>query len=122
MRKQKTSASIISQSFHLIWIEFSILLRLISVMSAILILSYPYGIQGRELYLCDFAKKNRSAFNFGLYSSIYRPISFKHGMIIGTAKLCILICLDDLDPYSRSQLNEKSKIWVSVLSEILRSI
>ena len=43
-------------------------------MDLILILSHPLNIQGRGPDLCDFVEEN---FNIGLYSDIYRPISFK---------------------------------------------
>ena len=53
-KKAESCASIILQSFQFIWMEFSILLRFVSVMNLILILSHPFNIQGREPYLCDF--------------------------------------------------------------------
>ena len=37
--------------------EFGLLLRLVGVMNLILILSCPFDIEGRELYLHDFVKK-----------------------------------------------------------------
>ena len=40
------------------------------------------------LYLCDFQKRS---LNFGLLLNIYRPVSFKHGVMIGIIDLCILI-------------------------------
>ena len=47
--------------------EFDVLFRLVSVMNGILIISHPFD-----------KKRN---FNTGLYSDIYRQISFKLGMI-----------------------------------------
>ena len=61
-------------NFSMIWIEFGLLLRLVGVINLILILSQPFSIQGREPYFYDFVTKN---FKAGLYSDIYRPISFK---------------------------------------------
>ena len=51
--KAKASASIISQSFQSIWMEFGILLRLVSVMNLAPILSGLINIQGWSL-LCEF--------------------------------------------------------------------
>ena len=48
---------IISQSFQLIWMEFGVLLRLVSVKNLILSLSLPFNIQGREPYLRDLVMK-----------------------------------------------------------------
>ena len=79
--------------------EFSWLLRLI--------ISRHFSIQGTEPYLHDFVKENFSIihsifqgenpaymslyFNVGLYSHIYKLISFKLGMMIEITKLYILI-------------------------------
>ena len=84
----KTSAPIFSRSFPLISMEFDIPLRLVDVVILILILFRPLCMQGREPYSCQFIKK---IFNIGLYSDIYGPISVKLGMMIETAKLCILM-------------------------------
>ena len=48
--KAKTSMPVISQSFHLIWMECGILLRCFGVMNLVLILSHLFNIQGREPY------------------------------------------------------------------------
>ena len=53
------------------------------------ILSILYSRERTQLIWFCFKKKQ----NFGLQSNSYRSISFKFGMIIGTAKLCILISL-----------------------------
>ena len=87
--KANTSAPAISPSFQSIGIEFGMLLILVGVMNLILILSCPFNIQGREPNLYDFVKKKN--FNVGLYSDIYRLISFKLCMLIKTTKLYILI-------------------------------
>ena len=51
-----------------------------------------FDIKGRDLYLCDFIKKKKkNRVNTGLYSDIYRPISFKLGVMIETTKFCSLI-------------------------------
>ena len=65
------------------------MLRLVSVMKLILVLSSPLSIRGRVSYLCDFVKKRY----IGLHLDIYRPISFKCGVMMGTAMLYILISL-----------------------------
>ena len=67
--------------------EFDILSRLTGIMNFIRILFCPYSIEGREPYLCDFVEKN---FNIGLYSDIYRPVSFKLCVMMKSFKLYIL--------------------------------
>ena len=69
--------------------EFGKLVRLYDVMNLIHILSHPFNIQGREPYLPEFV--GGKTFNIGWYSDIYRPISFKLGMIVETTKLYVLI-------------------------------
>ena len=96
--------------------EFGLLLRLFGVMKPILIWSHPFNIQGRDSYICDLKKKKKKG---GLYSGIYRLISFKLGMT-GTTKLYILMSLDDLDLHSRSELYDTSKALVSIFSKILQ--
>ena len=51
---KKISATIISQSFPSVWIEFCILLRHVSVINLVLILFHPFSIQEREPCLCDY--------------------------------------------------------------------
>ena len=70
-----------------------------------------------SIYYCDLV---RSEICIGLYSDIYRLISFKLGMMIETTELYILIsvCLDDLDLHLKSEVCEKSKPFVSILSQI----
>ena len=51
-KKAETSAPVIPQSFQLIWVEFGILLRLVSMLDLILNSSIQY--LGREPHLCDF--------------------------------------------------------------------
>ena len=98
--------------------ELGILLRLVGVMNLIIIFSSAFSIQGRELYLRDFTEKKHL-----LYSDIYRPISFRLGMMMGTTKfLHFDISLDDLDHHSSSQLYEKSKTLVSICPEVSLSI
>ena len=52
-----------------------------------------------SLFLVDLIFKGENStyeeknFNVGLYSDIYRPISFKLGMMIETTKLYILISI-----------------------------
>ena len=64
------------------------LLKIVSVMNLILILSHLFNIQGREPYLCDFVQRTRTV---PWYSDICGLISFKSGVIIETSKLYILI-------------------------------
>ena len=89
-KKAKTSALMISQSFQVIGMKFGIYcqLRLVSVMNLILCLCRPFNIQGRKSYLYDFSTKK---FNIGLYLDIWRPLSFKCGITIGTTELYIFI-------------------------------
>ena len=77
--KAEISVPIVSQSFQLIWIEFSTLLRFVNLMNLKFISSRPFSIQGREPYLCDFVNKLE-------YWLVFRHLltsSFKLGMMIG---------------------------------------
>ena len=85
--------------FQLIWMGFCILLRLVRVMNLILIfissshfsrVSRLVIFQGIEPYLCDFVRGKEPS-NIGLYSDIYRPVSFKLAIMIGTTKFFMLI-------------------------------
>ena len=60
-------------------------------MNLILILFRPFNIQWRESVFCDFVKENNNKKYIGLYSDIYRVISFKLGVMVGTTMLYILI-------------------------------
>ena len=53
-----SSATMISQSSLLIWIEIGMVLRLVGVMSLMLLLSCPFTVQRREPYLCGFKGAN----------------------------------------------------------------
>ena len=55
--KLKASVPIISQSSFWIYMDFDVLLRFVSLMNLILILSCLICIEGRDLYLSDFALK-----------------------------------------------------------------
>ena len=52
--KQRLLHQLSYDFFQLIWMEFGMLSRLVSVMNLILLLSNPFHISGREPYLCDF--------------------------------------------------------------------
>ena len=54
----------------------------------------------------------------GLYSDIYRPISFKLGMMIEITMLYILISVLMTLNISGSQLYKKSKTSVSIFAQI----
>ena len=54
------------------------------MINLIFILSHPFHIKLREPCLYDFVKKT---FSVGLFSDIYRLLSFKFGMMIETTKL-----------------------------------
>ena len=60
-------------------------------MNFILVLFRPFSIQGRERLLCDFVRKKDKPIRVGLYSNIYRPISFKLSIMIKIIELYILI-------------------------------
>ena len=95
-KKANTSAPIISQRFQSISMVFGIELKVVGVMNLTLISSCPFTFQKREPCWCEFLKKNKTKTtttktNVGLYSDIYRAISFKLFMRIGNTKLCILI-------------------------------
>ena len=68
--------------------KFSILPQSLGSLKLLLNLFSRIDIQGRELYICDFAKY---ALNMGLCLGVYEPFSFKLGMMIHTNKLYILI-------------------------------
>ena len=59
----------------------------------VLILSCPVNIQGREPYLSDFIIKKKKNPNPKMLVCIqtFKPISFRHSLMIGTTKLYILI-------------------------------
>ena len=82
--KARNSVPVITQSFQSVVMEFGVLLRLCGVTNFMLIVSHSLNIQGRDAYLYDFININ---FNIGLYSDIYRPVSFKLGMMIESTKL-----------------------------------
>ena len=52
-KKAKISATVISQSFQSLWMEFGKLLRLVSFMNLVLSLSHSISTQGRETCSCD---------------------------------------------------------------------
>ena len=86
------------------------------MMNLILIICCPSYIQGREpIYVISFFLKTN---NTGLYSDIYRIITFKLVMTIKASKLYNLISVFMTELNSRSQLYWKSKTFVSILSEI----
>ena len=68
------------------------LLRLLSVITLIYIyLIHSVFKGGNPVYVISFLKQNKKQpFNVGLYSDIYRPISFKRSVIMST-KLYTLI-------------------------------
>ena len=53
-KKAKTSVSVILQSRQLIWTEFGVLLRVISLIELIFVLSCSLKIQGKRPYKHDF--------------------------------------------------------------------
>ena len=93
--------------------EFVILLRLVSVMKLILILSHPLNIQGEKTYFYRFCKKKnqkkRENYDVGLYSNIYLPLSFKLGLMIETTMLCILISVWKTLTFPQGQSSIKNK-------------
>ena len=56
-RKQKLMRQFFSQSFQSVWMEFGMLLRRVGMINLVLILSCPFSIQGRKLYLCYVIKR-----------------------------------------------------------------
>ena len=60
------------------------------MMNLILILFCLFSIQWTEPFLCDFFFFLKAC-NNGLYSDIYRPVSFRLRLMIETTKLYILI-------------------------------
>ena len=70
------------------------------------------NIQGRELYFHDLVK---CTFDIILHSDTYKPISFKHGMVLDTTKLHFDAKLNDLDLHSKSQDWEKARAYAIIL-------
>ena len=68
--------------------------RLVRVMDLILISisSSQYSMEGTPLKRFRKEKENekKKIFNFGLYSDIYQPVSFKLDIIIESSKLYVL--------------------------------
>ena len=127
------------QQSQSIWMKFGILLRHVGVVSLRLILSFPFNIQGREPYLYDFVKnkqtnkqtKNKTKqnkqtnkkpkhFNVGLYSDIYRWVSFKLSMMIKTTRLfrSISVWMTMTVIQGHSCKRNKKKTWMSIFSQI----
>ena len=84
--KANTSMPVIAQSCQSIYVEFGILLRLVSVMNLVSILCRPFDIKGRQRHLRDIVKKKKEIKEIEgwgeggrLYSDIYRLISFELG-------------------------------------------
>ena len=85
-----------------------------------LILSHPFNIQLREPICVALLKQY---FTIGLYSDIYRLISFTLGLMIGTTVSSTFWCLHGWPwPSFRVKLYEKSKTLVPIFSDILLSI
>ena len=61
--------------------EFGMLFRLVNLMDLMLILSHSMPTQGRKIPFGDNSSIS------GLLLHIYRPISFKHRMMIDTTDL-----------------------------------
>ena len=79
--KPNTSEPIFSQNLVSVWMKVGMLLKLSGLVNLVLmILSCSINIQGRDPYLCDFVKtkqnKTKKTFTIGLYSDIYRLITF----------------------------------------------
>ena len=84
------------------WMEFSIQLRLVSLIKLILHLSCRVNIQAREPYLCGFAQKKKAC-NWTLTEQFFQICCDDRDHYA----LHFDSCLDDLDLQSRSQLYEK---------------
>ena len=68
--------------------------------------------------MISLKKKKKKNFNVGLYSDIYRLISFKFGMIIQITKLNILMPVWMTLTLIQGQLYKKSKTSVSIFLQI----
>ena len=97
--------------------EFGTLLRFVGPMKLMLILSRLFSIQGIESYLCDVIFFLSYV---GLYSDIYRPISFEHGMM-ETTKLYFSISVWMTLTFIQSHSCIEIKT-LSIFSEISQSI
>ena len=71
--------------------EIGLLLMLVSMMNLVVILSQSIFKGENPTYVIWGKKTQQPTFNAGLYSDIYRSISFKLCLMKGTTKPCILI-------------------------------
>ena len=55
----KNYTAIIAQGFQSIWIEVSLLFRLVGVVKLIFVLSHLFNIQERQPFLSGFVKKKK---------------------------------------------------------------
>ena len=87
-------------------------------MKLILILSCVFNIQGKESYMYDSVIES---FNVGLYSDIYRSVSFRLGMVIETTKVYVLISVWMIFTFIQGNScikKKKKKTLVSIFSQI----
>ena len=91
-------------------------LRRVGVMNLILISSCPFRMQRREAALSDTVI---NYFNVACIQTFTERFFFKFGMLIGTTLHYILVSLDDLNLYLRSQLHEKLDPPLSFCSEFV---
>ena len=120
MQESKKSASIISNCFQSIKMDFSILLKHVGVMNLKLILPRPSNIQGREPYFSDFVKNKNTIKllrwlvlrNLPTYFFQNRYDTKDHNALHFVSVWMTLNFI----------LNEKSKASVYIFSDILQSI
>ena len=79
----KTLEPYISQCSQSVWIEFGLVLRLVSQMNLIFLVFGLINIQGREPYIHKFIGNKK----VGLHLNIYRLISFKLDMMTIIAEI-----------------------------------
>ena len=83
-------------------------------MTFVIHLSCPIGMEGRK-YFYDFCTKR---INIGLYSNIYRLMSFKLGMIIKTSELYIFVSVWMTLTFIQGHGCVRKKVCVHFLSKL----
>ena len=110
---------IISQSCQSIWMEFGVLLRLVSVMNLILILSRPFCIQGREHYVWFCEKEFLSWLVLRHLQTNFLQTWYDDRDHLA---LHFEICVNDLNLHPGSQMYEKSKFGCTLSLSIWMKI
>ena len=99
--------------------DFDSLLRLVSLMNLMVILSHLIGIQGRERHVGDFAP---SEINISLCLNIYRQVSFKLGVIVQINNSTVWYQFECPSPSFKVTVVRESKTPALICSQISQSV